>query len=289
MARKPGGGEAPSKSLTFGDLNELAEQLVDFGLGFATGALPGLTRGIVGALFDKRDLGSKAEKNDRVDIKKALGSEVLKGGGDEKIKELTEKCYQDLVINRASGKNDAEKERDAQQILKDFKTAVTEYRFQQSQRTFDAVVNKLTDEQRNVFSSWLNNSLTKEQRQQIMDRKKFITSPDTIIATINIGLRQMGITTISELYVRWGYVETHADWRAAWSRASQAMFDHLMTVLPKVPIKDQLGSVVEAVFTGKVGEHPTVRAVEKSLKDNAAERIKHVEDKRNKFKGRNSL
>lgn len=211
--------------------------------------------------------------------------------GDKKLADLADGYVANVVSIRASGKNDAERDLALQQARKDYEAAVIKYKYDQTQQDFRAVTKDLTVDESYVFDSWLNNALTEEEKTRVLAARRFINDPDIIRKAIKNCLKHMAAsgqtadTTYPQLYERWGYVETDEAWRAAWQRASKAMFDHLMTVLPQPSIMEQGGDAVSALLRGEGGRNPVVKSVRKMLGDNADERIRIAKEKLAKHRG----
>lgn|GEM_PF-4180508 len=270
--------------MTFGDLHQLAEELLGFGLGVGAGAAPSIIRGLVGGLFEKKVLTDKAEMADATGIRDGL-KKLMHAKGLNRTAELADKCYADIVMIRASGKSEAEKDRDIQQARKDYEAAVIKHQYELTQQDFRKVMSQLEDDEVFVFESWLNNTLTEEEKAQVLAARRFINEPGIIKQAIKNCLKHMAAsgqtadTTYSQLYKRWGYVETDDAWRVAWQRASKAMFDHLMTVLPRLPIMEQANEAISALLRGEGDRNPVVQSGRKFLKENAAERVAVAKEK----------
>ncbi len=284
MAKPSGSGGGDSRrSIT----NRFLEEASEIGLGVIMGQAASVAvREAIRPIFAGKTATDTADNNFIASTRESLRQKAKDAVKDEKLTSLMDEYVSNVVNIRASGRNEDEKELKLQQARKDYEAAVLKYKYEQSQQSYDVVLGSLTDEQRNVFTTWLHNSLSEEQREQILSRKKFIKNKKLIEDTIEVGLTQMGAADIATLYTQWGYVAASPEWAEAWGRASHAMYDYLVSALPKVPIKDQLGSAFEAILGGKGGEHPVVKAVEKSLKDNASERIRRARERLAKHRGR---
>lgn len=268
-----GGSDLPKGQLTFGKARALAE-------GFITGAgaalVPTLMRTAIEAYFRGKEPTAKATEDDVTALRTIFKTQVAASGNDPKVAEEAELSYHKLVRISTSAKPDAEKDKEQDQVIKDFRAFVDRQRLEQYTKSFEDVVSQLSVAQQDLFLSWLQHALTAEQRERIIARKKSIKKK-MIEDVIVLCFKYMGVTeaepakAYDALYLRWRWAAMPLDrqaydhlderqrrladaWAKTWSTTSRAMYDHLMIILPQPSAVDRFWGAVEDAITTRGGE-----------------------------------
>lgn len=246
----------------------------EIGLGFIGGQAGSIVlREVINAFMAGKVPTDTISWGDAASLRKSASDRVKKETGDNKLAELFDQFVATRVNIMASGKSDVEKQAALLQADKDYKAAVNERKLALAEQKYQGVLSSLTPDERYVYSQWLENyTITHEMRQRLLERKTAITQAATIRETIDIGRKIMQADTIPDLYLRWTWVAVDAGWRAAWERASKAMYDYLINALPAPTVGERLGSVVNAALEGRLAEHPVVRRLAAQSDGNVAQR-----------------
>lgn len=251
MAKASGDNTQRRPSITTRVLEEASE----IGLGVIMGqAASGVVRELVRGLFTNvTDVGAAASKDDIANLEKRYRQLIKDKTGDERLADLAQHYMTDVVSIRANGKTDAEKERDLLQAKKDYEAAVTKYKLEQANLKFEAVLTKLTPLEFNAYMGWLG-ELSEDQRAMVELQKEHIHDPELIRRMLNIMDRD-------------------------------ARYNCFMGMVPKLKLGEHIGSVAEAILAGRGGSHPVIKKLEKSLEDNADERIRRARERLAKHRG----
>jgi len=276
-----GGGEKkPSMVLSF--IEEMTEVGAGVILGHAASGILGATaigalRGLKGNLFAQlfggtRSKGDTAKDDDVSSAKKKYKDLIQASTGDDKLADMAEENLSNKIAIQLSNRPD--KDQVLRQENERYEREVLKHLLSLTKRGLQETLAKLDATDRERFKRWyslrqiplrddmtttqkaetmaLNTGrLTDQQRNLISIQKDHINSPETLEEMLNF------------------------------SEDATERFNFLMDVLPKVTIAEHAGSALEAIVTGRGGQHPLVQSVEQSLKADAAKRIADLQKERN--------
>ncbi len=159
---------------------------------------------------------------------------------------------------------------------------------------FQSVLADLTSYERRVFVSWATSTLTPNRQAQLQARKASIRNAAVIRGAIEVALTTLGVDSaakiISEVW-KCAAVDSPSGraWNAAWFRASDAMFNHLMFTLPEPSVIDQLRETGSAFLHGRLDQDPFMRLLEAWSSSNVSDRQELVEMETRAFANRRKL